>query len=278
MSGFPRQSIFQTSEAMGVRIDPCVCDVSKLHKIDKEEKVIIEESARKIGNQWMIPYPWKRDLKELLDNKEQEIRRLETMERRLLKNPNDAIIYNEKMLEMEEMNFASKLKEVDINEYKGPVHYISHHAVLRPDSASTAVRIVFNSSSSYQGHRLNDYWRKSPDMLNDLFGVILRFRENKVALTADISKVSDRLLILLEDRHVHRFYWRNFEADRPPYKYVLNVLTFGDKPAPAMTQIALQKTAEEGETVNLDAARTFKDNTYMDDILDSVKRRWRLRN
>ena len=70
MSGFPRESIFQTSEAMGVRIDPCVCDVSKLHKIDKEEKVIIEESARKVGDQWMIPYPWKRDLKELLDNEE----------------------------------------------------------------------------------------------------------------------------------------------------------------------------------------------------------------
>ena len=193
------------------------------------------------------------------------------MGRRLLKNPNDAIIYNEKMLEMEEMNFASKLKEVDMNEYKGPVHYISHHTVLRPDTACTAVCIVFNSSSSYQGHRLNYYWRKGPDMLHDLFGVILRFRENKVALTANISKMSDRVLIPLEDMHVYRFHGRNLETDRPPDTYVMNVLTFGEKPAPAMAQIALQKTAEEGEMVNPDAARTFKDNTYMDDILDSVK-------
>ena len=162
------------------------------------------------------------------------------------------------MLEMEEMNFASKLKEVDINEYKGAVHYIFHHAVLRADSASTPVRIVFNSSSSYQAHRLNDYWRKGPDMLNDLFGVILRFRANKVALTADISKMYHRVLIPLEDRHVHRFLWRNLETDRPPDTYVMNVLTFGDKPAPAMAQIAPQRTAEEGETVNPDAARTIK--------------------
>ena len=77
---------------MGVKIDPSLCDGSKLHQIGREEKVIIEESARKIGDQWMIPYPWKRDLKELPDNKEQEIRRLETTERRLLKNPNDSII------------------------------------------------------------------------------------------------------------------------------------------------------------------------------------------
>ena len=85
-------SDFWTSEAMGVKIDPSVCDARKLHQIGREEKVIIEESARKIGDQWMIPYPWKRDLKELPDNKEQEIRRLETTERRLLKNPNDSII------------------------------------------------------------------------------------------------------------------------------------------------------------------------------------------
>ena len=48
-------------------------------------------------------------------------------------------------------------------------------------------------------------------MLNDLFGVILRFRENKIALTADISKMSDRVLIPLEDRHVHRFHWWNLQ-------------------------------------------------------------------
>ena len=69
---------------------------------------------------------------------------------------------------------------------------------------------------------------------------------------------------------MHRFLWRNLETDRPPDIYVMNVLTFGDKPAPAMAQIALQKTADEGESINPEAAKTIKDNTYMDDILDSV--------
>ena len=50
----------------------------------------------------------------------------------------------------------------------------------------------------------------------------------------------------------------------------MNVLTFGDKPAPAMAQIALQKTADEGESIKQEAAKTIKDNTYMDDILDSL--------
>ena len=100
--------------------------------------------------------------------------------------------------------------------------------------------------------------------------MILRFRENKVALTADISKMYNRVLIPLEDQHVHRFLWRNLEIDRPPDTYVMKVFTFGDKPAPAMAQVAFRKTAEEGECENPRAAQAIKDNSYMDDILDSV--------
>ncbi len=40
--------------------------------------------------------------------------------------------------------------------------------------------------------------------------------------------------------------------------------------APAMAQIALQKNADEGDSINPDAARTIKDTTDMEDILDSV--------
>ena len=237
-------SDFWKTETMGVEVKPCTCDADKLSQLEREEKRVIEESTQKIGNQWMIPYPWKKDPQDLPDNKNQAMKRLESTERRLLKNPEQAAAYNSKMVEMKEMNFSRKLSDEEIQDYKGPVHYISHHAVLRPDNTSTPVRIVFNSYSTYQGHRLNDYWMKGPDLLNGLFGVILRFRENKVAITADISKMYHRVLIPLEDQHVHRFLWRDLEIDRPPDTYVMNVLTFGDKPAPAMAQVALRKTAE----------------------------------
>ena len=78
------------------------------------------------------------------------------------------------------------------------------------------------------------------------------------------------MLIPEDDKHVHRFLWRNLETDKPPDVYKMNVLTFGDKPAPSMAQIALQKTAEKREIVNPEAAQTIKENTYMDDILDLV--------
>ena len=43
---------------------------------------------------------------------------------------------------MEEMNFARKLREKEIEDHKGPVCYIAHNAVYRPDSTSIPVPIV----------------------------------------------------------------------------------------------------------------------------------------
>ena len=56
-----------------------------------------------------------------------------------------------------------------------------------------------------------------------------------------------RIRIPEMDQHVHRFLWRNLQTHREPDVYVKTVLTFGDKPAPAMAQIALRKTAEEAK-------------------------------
>ena len=42
---------------------------------------------------------------------------------------------------------ARKLTENGMRSYNGPVHYISHHEVLKPESPSTPSRIEFNSSA-----------------------------------------------------------------------------------------------------------------------------------
>lgn len=263
-------SDFWKTEAMGVEIKPCVCDADKLTQVEREEAEIIFNSCERVGKQWMVPYPWKKDPALLPDNKPLAMKRLESTERRLKKEPEQGIAYDKQMEEMREMHFSRKLSKEELDNYKGPVHYIPHHAVIRPEKKSTPVRIVFNSSSVYQGHALNDYWLKGPDMLNNLFGVILRFREREVAVMGDISKMYHRVLIPERDQHVHRFLWRNLKTEREPDVYVKTVLTFGDKPAPAMAQTALRKTAEENKNDYPEAAEAITKNSYMDDICDSV--------
>ncbi|XP_071946012.1 uncharacterized protein [Antedon mediterranea] len=261
---------FWTTEAMGVTVKTCSCEASKIGPIESEEAKIIADSCTKLGNQWLIPYPWKRDPNQLPNNRSQAEKKLYSMERRLLKNPEHAKAYKNQIKEMVDMKFARKLSDKELSSYGGPVHYISHHGVLRPDKKSTPLRIVFNSSAMYQGHCLNEYWMKGPDMLNDLFGVILRFRENETAIIGDISKMYHRVLIPIRDQHVHRFLWRNLNIDSKIDVYLKTVLTFGDKPSSAMAQTALRKTAEEGRHQFPKAAQVLKRNTYMDDICESV--------
>ena len=235
---------FWKTETMGVAVKPCVCEADTLTQIEREELRVIENPCKKVGNQWMIPYTWRKDPNLLPDNKSLALKRLVSTERRLRSSRDHAKAYDAQMNEMQEMKFCRKLDKEEVQSYKGPVHYIPHHAVVRPEKKSTPIRIVFNSSSIFQGHQLNDYWLKGPDLLNNLFGVVLRFREKEVALVGDISKMYHRVLISPHDQHIHRFLWRNLDTSREPDVYVKTVLTFGDKPAPA-ANCSLQNSARK---------------------------------
>ncbi|XP_071509125.1 uncharacterized protein [Diadema antillarum] len=264
-------SEFWSTESMGVRASDCECKPGNMSKAERDEYNLIYNSCEKVGKQWRVPYPWKRDPHDLPDNRVQAERMLESIERKLAKDPEYADVYNQQMTDMEKMGFSRRLTEEEMSAHKGPVQYVSHHAVIRPEKRSTPVRIVFNASANYQGHCLNDYWLKGPNLLNDLFGVLLRFREHKVAICGDISKMYHRVLMTEEDQHVHRYLWRNMQTSRKPDVYVKQVVTFGDKPAAAIAQVALRRTAEEGKSKHPEAAMVLERDTYMDDVCTSVK-------
>ena len=111
---------------------PCICDADKLSQIEREEVEIVSSSYKKVGDQWLVPYPWKKNPRLLPDNKAVATKRLEAMERRLKKTPEHAVPYNKQMNEICEMGFTRKLTEDELTRYQGPTHYISHHEVIGP--------------------------------------------------------------------------------------------------------------------------------------------------
>ena len=60
---------FWRTESMGVQVSPCVCDADKLSQVEREEYEAIAKATQKIGGQWQIGYPWKKDPELLPDNK-----------------------------------------------------------------------------------------------------------------------------------------------------------------------------------------------------------------
>ena len=143
--------------------------------------------------------------------------------------------------------------------------------MLKPESMTTPCRIVFNSSASYQGHQLNQYWAKGPDMINNLLGILFRFRENPVALVGDIQKMYHSVKTGTLDQHTHRFVWRDMDINREADTYILTTVSFGDKPAGAIATQALRKTAIMGSKSYPSAAETVLKNSYVDDIIDSTE-------
>ena len=83
----------------------------KLTQAEREEAEIISKSCEKVGKQWKVPYPWKKNPMLLPDNKSLAMKRLESTERRLKKDPEQGVAYDKQMEEMKEMKFSRKLSE-----------------------------------------------------------------------------------------------------------------------------------------------------------------------
>lgn len=274
-----KEENFLDIEQMGVKCVPacggCKCGKcqtgGKNHSIKEErEQKLIEEGLSLEGGHFVAKYPWIRNPKELPDNRNTVLKMLENTEKRLLKNTEHAKVYGEQIKDMLDRNVARKLTNEELRSYTGPHYYLSHHEVWKIDS-STVCRIVFNSSLNFRNHILNDYWAKGPNLLNNLLGVLLRFREERVVLTGDIRKMYHAIKISLLDQHTHRFLWRNLDQKREPDTFVMTSVSFGDKPAGNIATTALRRTAYESETEFPEAAATILANTYMDDIIVSLE-------
>ena len=109
---------------------------------------------------------------------------------------------------------------------------LPHHGVGNP--SKDKLRVVFDAAAAYRGVSLNDCLLSGPDLLQHLAGVLIRFREERVAIMADIEEMFHRVLIREEDQPSLRFYWRDMDASRPPDVYQMCVDIFGAKCSPAI--------------------------------------------
>ena len=164
-----------------------------------EDKLTYKADQKK----WEAGYPWIKDPRALPDNKEAPLATLKATEKRLRQNPAHATVYRKQIESMIERGVPCRLTKKEIEDYNGPVFYISHHEVLKPESKTTPCRIVFNSSTNFHGHVLNGYYAKGPDMLNNLLAVLLRFREEPITMIGDIAQMFHSIDIPLLDQMTH---------------------------------------------------------------------------
>ena len=269
-------------EGMGIccaqKCGMCQCgkwsnDLKNITILEEREMKLIQNglSHDETDKCWTVKYPWIRDPRELPNNVHAVLGRMKSLERRLKTVGNEYLmLYNNQVSDMVKRKAARKLTQKEVDTYTGPVHYLAHHEVLKPDSKSTPVRQVFDSSSSFMGHKLNDYWAKGPDVINSLIGVLMRFRQGLFAVAGDISKMYNSVKLSMLDQHTHRFVWRNGDLTEKPEHYALTRVAFGDRPSGAIAIIALRSTADMSKDTHPKEAEIINKDSYVDDLLFSV--------
>ena len=215
-------------------------------KEEQELKMIEQNLTYDNGNQcWITSYPWLIDRHTLPNNYQTAYATLQRTEKTLNRDDKWADTYREQIHDMIERGVARKLSPQELKNWTGPAFYISHLAVVNPRSNSTPVRIVFNSSQTHEGISLNSCLAKGPDSyMNNLVGILLCWREERVAMIGDIRKMFNAVHLKALEQNCHRFLWRDLQQHRPPDIYVIQRVNMGDKPAPAISTEAVYKTAE----------------------------------
>ena len=93
--------------------------------------------------------------------------------------------------------------------------FLKHHAVLNSNKPGK-VRMVMDAKIKYNSVSLNNELFVRSDLRNNLSGVLFRFRENRVALPADIEDTFHQCLVIERDQPFLGFLRRDLGTRRAP--------------------------------------------------------------
>ena len=281
---------FFTRETLGESGDTSCCDVNNalrkfweietygtevrrsdvLKKEEKEALKKVETTLSYDGTRYRLGTHWKEDRPKLPDNREAAIRRLESTEKSL--NAKDSFVkkeYNDTIKSYVDKGYLRKLTPEEMSATGS--WYLPHFPIVKLDKSTTRVRIVFDCSAKHDGISLNDAINVGPKLQNELFDVLVRFRQNPIGLACDIKEMYLQVEIEEKDRPYFRILWRDFENSREPDEYEFTKVVFGKNSAQMEAQYVAQQNARRHQDRFPLAATTVLRSTYMDDSIDSVE-------
>ncbi|XP_071964267.1 uncharacterized protein [Antedon mediterranea] len=236
---------------------------------DRSFMEMMDGASSFVDGHYVLPLPWRSQGTVLPDNRCLAMKRFNSLERRFERDLELRKMYNKAVNQMVEKGYMEEVIKSNTPEGKR-IWYIPHHPISN-ERKPGKIRVVFDCAAKCNGVSLNDVLLQGPDLTNSLIGVLMRFREDHVAVMADIEGMFLQVVVPEEDRDSLRFYWRpSEEEDVKTYRMTRHL--FGATSSPACANKALLNTAaDKGSKYCPDAAETMKNNFYVDDCLVSVK-------
>jgi hypothetical protein len=201
-------------------------------------------------------------------NKEQALHRLGSVRRKMIRNPSFKTEYCDFMQKLLDKGYAVKVENEDAA--SGREWYVPHHGVYHPQKGK--LRVVFDCSARHNGTSLNDALLSGPNLTRTIFEVLIRFRQENIAVTADIESMFYQVGVSDSCTDFLRFFWwSGGNVHKEPEIYKMVVHPFGAVSSPACANVALHRTALDNkdsyhEEIVDGVLRSF----YVDDFLRSV--------
>ena len=242
------------------------CDSKGFSVEDNEVLTLWQNEIEREDGHYVLPIPWQPGKPEFPNNKFLAQCRLDSLDKRL--NKLDLVkVYDVKMQSMIDKDYAERVSVDELFLDDGSVWYIPHHPVL---SKPGKVRPVFDCAAPFKGVCLNSEVKQGPNLINDLVSVLLRFRQYRYAVTADIEDMYLQVRVPQSQRNALRFLWYDPINDSGnPVVYRMKTHLFGGKWCASSTAFALKQTVIDCDPTPL-VADTIERSFYVDDLLKSL--------
>lgn len=174
-------------------------------KADRDEQAIkfFNDTTQYINKRYTVRWPWIEYPPDLPNNFGLAYGRLSSSLKRMDKHTLSA--YEQTLKEQIDRGIIEILPESVKASSENVIHYLPHHGVQQKGKP---IRIVYDASSKCNDNKsLNQCLYCGPLMLEDLTGLLLRFRSHLVGLSSDIEKAFLQVALHENDRDVTRFLW-----------------------------------------------------------------------
>lgn len=225
---------------------------------------------RNSEGRYIVRLPLKEKVIENLgDNRRTAVRRFRMLEGRLGRDPQLSEQYT---AFIEEYLALGHMKQVfDYQSPPSPCYHMPHHAVIREDSSTTKLRVVFDAScKTAEGPSLNDALLVGPTVQQDIRSIIMRSRIRRVMIIADAKQMYRQILVDERDTPLQRIVWRQ-SPEHPLSTYELQTVTYGTASAPFLATRVLQQLADDEQHQFPEAVEVLRKDFYVDDLFSGAK-------
>ena len=238
-----------------------------------EEHTVVQHfhshHSRTEEGRFVIPLPRKPNAKTIGESRSQAVRRFMSLECSLTLNGRFSE-FEAVMQEYIDMGHAEAVPLGDLDKPEHKVFYLPMHTVYKSSSTTTKLQTVFDASAkSSSGVSLNDTLLVGPTVHPPLIDVLLRFRQHRIALTADVSKMYRAVELPLADRDLHRFVWRS-NSKEVLKDYRMTRVTFGVSASSFAANMAVKQNAIDHAYECPLAADVVEKSFYVDDCLSGA--------